>query len=146
MNMALFDHIALLEAELNPKIKQSVDEARRNDSTLDLLFWAPLSIDGHPVIVQVREGCWQATNVDNILADGVHIRMSQNYWNELQSPQAFLKWGACPFGAKVDDWICFKVIFILVHFSQEISEICSTSFSRRSILGRSRCITLTFGA
>ena len=82
MNMALFDHIALLEAELNPKIKQSVDEARRNDSTLDLLFWVPLSIDGRTVIVQVREGYWQATTVDNILGDGVHIRMSKNYWNE----------------------------------------------------------------
>ena len=145
MNMALFDHIALLEAELNPKIKQSVDEARRNDSTLDLLFWAPLSLDGHPVIVQVRDGYWQATNVDNILVEGVHIRMSQNYWNEWPSPQAFLKWGACTFGAKVGDWICFKVIFD-AGSSLPTKFRCSTPFSRRNILGRSRCITPTFGA
>ena len=78
MNMALLDHIALFEAELNPKIKQSVDEARRNDSTLDLIFGAPLSIDGNTVIVEVREGYWQATNVYSILVEGVHIRMSQN--------------------------------------------------------------------
>ena len=82
MNMALFDHIALLEAEPNPRVKHSVEEARRNDSSLDLLFWAPLFIDGHPVIVPVRDGYWRATTVDNIMAEGVHIRMSQNYWNE----------------------------------------------------------------
>ena len=109
--MAFFDHIALLEAELNPQIKQSVEEARRNNSTLELLFWAPLSIAGNTVIVPVRDGYWRATNVDNILADGVHIRMSQNLWDEWPSPQAFLKWGASTSGLKVDDWICFKVIF-----------------------------------
>ena len=105
--MAFFDHIALLEAELNPQIKQSVEEARRNNSTLELLFWAPLSIAGNTVIVPVR----RAANVDNILADGVHIRMSQNLRDEWQSPQAFFKWGASTSGVKVDDWIDFKVIF-----------------------------------
>ena len=109
--MALFHCIALLEAELNPQVKHSVEEARRNDSSMDLLFWAPFSIDGHPVIIPVRDGYWRATNVDNIMAEGVHIRMSQDYWNEWPSPQAFLKRGACTYGAKVDDWICFKVIY-----------------------------------
>ena len=49
--------------------------------------------------------------MDGILVDGVHIRMSQNLWDEWPSPQAFLKWGACTYGAKVDDWICLKVIY-----------------------------------
>ena len=109
--MALFHCIARLEAELNPQVKHSVEEARRNDSSMDLLFWAPHTIDGHPVIFPVRDGYWRATNVDNIMAEGVHIRMSQDYWNELPSPQAFLKWGTCTYGALVDDWICFKIIY-----------------------------------
>ena len=58
MHMALFDHIALLGAELNPQVKHSVDEAQRNDSSMNLLFWAPLTIDGHPVIIPVRDGYW----------------------------------------------------------------------------------------
>ena len=109
--MALFDCIALLDAELNPQVKHSVEEAQRNDSSMDLSCWAPLTIDGHPVIIPVRDGYWRATNVDNIMAEGVHIRMSQDYWNEWPSPQAFLKWGASTYGAKVCDWICFKVIY-----------------------------------
>ena len=71
MNMVLFDRVALLEAELSPQVKYSVEEARRNDSIMELLFWAPLTIDGHPV----RDGYWQATIVDNIMAEGVRIRM-----------------------------------------------------------------------
>ena len=109
--MALFDRIALLEAELNPQIKHAVEEAQRNNYSMELLFWAPLTIDGNTVIIQVRDGYWQATNVHNITADGVHIRMSQDYWNEWPSPQAFLKWGACTYAARVEDWICFKVIY-----------------------------------
>ena len=56
MNMALFDRIALLEAELNPQIKHAVEEAQRNNSSMELLFWAPLTIDGNTVISQVRDG------------------------------------------------------------------------------------------
>ena len=111
MNMALFDRVALLEAELSPQVKYSVEEARRNNSCMELLLLAPLAIDGHPVIIPVRDGYWQANNVDSIMAEGVHIRMSQDYWNEWPSPQAFLKWGTCKYGALVDDWICFKIIY-----------------------------------
>ena len=144
--MALFDHIALLEAELNPKIKQPVDKARRHDSTLDLLFWAPLSFDGRPVIVQVRDGYWQATNVDNILAEGVHIRMSQNYWNEWPSPQAFLKWGACTFGTKVGDWICFKVIFYAGSSLPTNFRDMQYAFLQEKYLGQVEMHYPTFGA
>ena len=82
MNMALLDRVALLEAELSPQVKYFVEEAQRNNSCMELLFWAPLAIDGHPVIIPVRDGYWQVTNVDNIMAEGVHIRLSQDYWNE----------------------------------------------------------------
>ena len=50
MRMALFDRIAVLEAEHNPQIKHALEEARRNNSSMELLFWAPLTIDGHTVI------------------------------------------------------------------------------------------------
>ena len=50
MNMALFDRIALLEAEHNPQIKYALEEAQRNNSSMELLFWAPLTIDGNTVL------------------------------------------------------------------------------------------------
>ena len=74
--MALFDQIALLEAEHNPEIKQAIQEAQYNNSSMKLLFWAPLSIRGNSVIVKTPNGRWQATNVDNIPMHGVQIRMS----------------------------------------------------------------------
>ena len=76
-----------------------------------LLFWAPLSIRGHSVIVKTPNGRWQATNVDNIPMHGVQIRMFQNLWDEWPSQQAFLKWGASMSGLQVDDWVCFSVIY-----------------------------------
>ena len=76
--MALFDQIALLEAEHNPEIKQVIKEAQYNRSSLKVIFWAPLSIRGHSVIVKTQNGRWQATNVDNIPMHGVQIRMFQN--------------------------------------------------------------------
>ena len=50
--MVFFDRVALLEAELSPQVKYSVEEARRNNSYMELIFWVPLTIDGHPVITQ----------------------------------------------------------------------------------------------
>ena len=44
ISMALFDQIARVEAEHNPEIKQAIKEAQYNDSSLKLLFLAPLSI------------------------------------------------------------------------------------------------------
>ena len=62
MNMALFDRIALLEAEHNPQIKHAVEEAQRNNYSMELLCWAPRTVDGNTVITQVRDGYWQATS------------------------------------------------------------------------------------
>ena len=109
--MAIFDQIALFEAEHNPEIKQAIKETQYNDSSMKLLFWVPLSIRWHSVIVKTPNGRWQATNVDNIPMHGVQIRMFQNLWDEWPSQQAFLKWGASMSGLQVDDWVCFSVIY-----------------------------------
>ena len=108
--MALFDQIAFLDAEHNPDIEQAIHDAKQNNASVKLLFWAPLTIQSKPVLIQSAVGRWQAINIDNIPMNGVQIRMSQNLWDEWPSHQAFLKWGSSMLGARVDDWICFSVI------------------------------------
>ena len=75
-----------------------------------MLFWAPLTIRGHIVLVQSALGRWQTTNVHNMPMNGVQISMSTNLWDEWPSRQAFLKWGSSMLGAQVDDWICFSMV------------------------------------
>ena len=76
-----------------------------------LLFWAPLTIQCKIVLIQSAPGRWHAANIDNIPMNGVQIRMSQNLWDEWPSHQAFLKWGSSMLGARVDDWVCFSVVY-----------------------------------
>ena len=76
--MALFDQIALLDAEHNPDVKQAIHNAQQNNASVKLLFWAPLTIQCKTVLIQSAPGRWQAINIDNIPMNGVQIRMSQN--------------------------------------------------------------------
>ena len=109
--MALFDQIALLDADHGPEIKQVIHEAQQNKASFKILFWAPLIIPGHTVLVQSAPGRWQVTNVHNMRMNAVQIRMSTNLWDEWPSHQAFLKWGSSMLGAQCDDWICFSMVY-----------------------------------
>ena len=109
--MALFDQIAFFDAEHNPDVKQAIQNAQQNNASVKLLFWALFTFQGKTVLIQSAPGRWQAINIDSIPVNGIQIRMSQNLWDELPSHQAFLKWCSSMLGARVDDWICFNVIY-----------------------------------
>ena len=69
--MVLFDRIAVLDADHGPEMKQAIHEAQENGMAFKMLFWAPISIRGHTVLVPTTPGSWQATNVHNLLMNGV---------------------------------------------------------------------------
>ena len=55
VEIVLFDQIALLDADHGPEIKQAINEAQQNGTSFKMLFWAPLSIRGHTVLIQTAD-------------------------------------------------------------------------------------------
>ena len=83
-----------MDAEHGPEVKLAIHEAQENFNSFKMLFWAPISIRGHTVLVASTPGTWRATNANNLPMNGIQIRMTSDLWNEWPSHQTFLKWGS----------------------------------------------------
>ena len=100
-----------MDAEHGTDMKLGIREAKENCNSFEMLFWAPISIRGHTVLVASTPGTWGATNVNNLRMNGFQIRMTSDLWNEWPSHQAFLKCGSIMKGVQYDNWICFSMIY-----------------------------------
>ena len=89
-----FDRIAFLDAKHDPDMKLVICEAQENCNSFKMLFWAPISIRGHAVLVASTPRTWRATTVDNLNMYGIQIRVTSDLWNEWPSYQEFSKWGS----------------------------------------------------
>ena len=52
----ILDQIAVLDADHGPEIKQAIREAQDSCNSFKMLFWVPLSIRGHTILVHTMPG------------------------------------------------------------------------------------------
>ena len=89
--MILFDQIALMDADHNAETQWAIRDAANNRNTCNMCFWAPNTIRGHRVLLEISPGTWTPTNVHSLPMLGITTRFSSDLWNEWPYDKAFLK-------------------------------------------------------
>ena len=107
--LIIFNQIVFIDADHSAEAQLVIREAANDSNTCNMLFWVPITIRRHSVLLKSSRETWKDTNVHNLPMLGFQIRISSDLWNTWPSDKTFLIFGNCKKGMTYEDWICFSM-------------------------------------